>query len=307
MNRREAVIGLLVGAVAAACNTLGVEGGRRRRLLVFTKSSGYEHSVVKRAQGGGPSLVERTLTALGAREGFDVVCEKDGSIFTPQRLGEFDAFCFFTSGLLTERGTDGQPPMSPEGKEALLEAVWGGKGFVAFHAASDSFHTQPDPPDRSNRYRNHGAASDPYVRMLGGEFIAHGTPQKAPMRVVDPEFPGMAAFGGGVVQRFGEWYSLKDFAPDLHVIAVLDTAGMEGTMYRRPPYPVVWARRHGQGRVFYSALGHFEEEWEDPAFLSMALGAIRWAFGDVEADTTPNLEAVAPGYAQLPPPPGSSS
>ena len=120
------------------------------------------------------------------------------------------------------------------------------------------------------------------------------------MRVVDARFPGMQGFTDGA-PRMGEWYSLKDFAPDLHVVQVLETAGMAGAPYARGPYPVTWARRHGAGRVFYTALGHREEEWDDPALLGLLLGAVRWAFGDVAAATAPNLAAAAPRAAELPP------
>jgi hypothetical protein len=41
--------------------------------------------------------------------------------------------------------------MSAEGKAGLLEAIKNGKGFVAIHAANDSFHVQPDPADKSAR------------------------------------------------------------------------------------------------------------------------------------------------------------
>jgi hypothetical protein len=305
LSRRRflARLGLTVAALPlGACATSAVRpAARRRRLLVFTKSSGFEHSVIKRGRAGEPSLVERVLAEMGARHGFDVESTKDGTVFTPERLAAFDAFFFFTSGYLTEAGTDKHPPMTPAGKQALLDAVAGGKGFVAFHAASDSFHTLPDPPDRANRYVNHGAAMDPYLKMLGAEFILHGKQQVARARIVDASFPGMSAYGAPEVSRMGEWYSLREFQPDMRVLMVLETAGMEGAPYQRGPYPVTWARAHGRGRVFYSALGHREEEWTEAAMPAMALGALRWAFGDVRGDVTPNLAAVAPRAGEIPP------
>jgi type 1 glutamine amidotransferase len=306
--RRQLLGRAAAGALAAAALPgRGWAMGKERRLLCFTKSSGFEHSVVKRGADGSPSLVERVLTEQGKRHGFTVECTKDGSVFTPEGLRDFDAFFFYTSGMLDEAGTDGNPPMPPGGKQALIDAVRSGKGFVATHASSDSFHTKPDPKDRSNRYVAHGAATDPYLRMLGGEFISHGKQQDATMRIVDAAFPGMDAFGAAEVRRWGEWYSLKDFMPDLHVLAVLDTQGMPDTFYQRGPYPVTWARREGRGRVFYSALGHLEREWAEPAFLGMVTGALRWAFGDVEASTPPNLARVAPRYADIPPFPSPST
>jgi hypothetical protein len=70
---------------------------------------------------------------------------------------------------------------------------------------------------------------------------------------------------------------------------MLETETLQGREYQGAPYPVVWARPFGQGRVFYTALGHFAEEWEDTVFLQMLEGGIRWAAGDVDADVSPNL------------------
>jgi uncharacterized protein len=308
MQRRAFLSGLAALSLAGACAgrssapMLAATNGRRRRLLVFTRSAGFVHSVVKPGPGGAPSLVDATMTALGARDGFDVVCTRDGGVFGSGELAGFDAFFFFTSGVLTEAGGDGQPPMTVAGKAALLDAVRGGKGFVGIHATTDSFHTQPDPADRSNRYVTHRPAVDPFLAMVGGEFIAHGAQQVAPVRVTDARFPGMGTFVDGA-PRMGEWYSLKEFAPDLHVLMVLETAAMTGTFYQRGPFPVAWARQHERGRVYYSALGHREEEWADPAFVDSLRGATRWAFGDASADVTPNLTTAAPRHPELPPRP----
>jgi len=76
-----------------------------------------------------------------------------------------------------------------------------------------------------------------------------------------PQFDGR--FIGHYTQ---EWYSLKDFTPDLHVILTLDTHGMTGEPYQRPPYPVTWARMQGKGHVFYTAIGDRPEDWTDPFF-----------------------------------------
>jgi hypothetical protein len=244
--------------------------------------------VVTRGPGGAPSLVERTVADLGAREGFDVTCTKDGAVFTAAGLRPFDAVLLFTTGDLATPGTDKEPPAPAGGKRALLDAVRGGLGVVGVHSASDTFHSP------------RGGPPDPFVAMLGGEFVAHGDQQAAPLRTVDPRFPGAAGLDVAT-PRMGEWYSLGNLAPDMHVVHVLETAGMTGAPYRRGPYPVTWARRHGRGRVFYTALGHREDEWADAAFLALLLGGTRWAFGDVGASTAPNLAAAAPRAGELPP------
>src|SRR4029434_5543325 len=92
-----------------------------------------------------------------------------------------------------------------------------------------------------------------------------------------------------------EWYSLKDFPDDLHVLLVQETASMEGAMYQRPAYPATWVRPHGKGRVFYTSMGHREDVWTNPNFQQILVGGIRWALGDAKADITPNIKTVTPG------------
>lgn len=277
-----------------------------QRVLFFTKSSGFEHSVIKHVDGQ-PSHAEKILLKLAPAAGFDFTFSKDGSKFGPEYLRNFDAVLFYTSGDLTAVGTDGHPAMTPAGKQALLDAIARGElGFVGLHSASDSFHTGEsgggNPQQRLRRYQNYGDKADPYVQCLGGEFIRHGPQQVATARVTDPAFPGYGGLGGALTVM-EEWYTLKEFAPNLRVQLVMETAGMEGTDYQRPPYPIAWARQHGKGRVAYNAMGHREDVWESPEFQAMLVGMLRWASGAADADVTPNLNEVAPQHATLQAPP----
>lgn len=83
-------------------------------ILLFTKSSGYEHAVIKNSDGK-PSVVEQSLRGLGARHGFDVLATKDGRIFDSNEFRAHSAMFFYTTGDLTKSGTDGTPPMSLRG------------------------------------------------------------------------------------------------------------------------------------------------------------------------------------------------
>src|SRR5438552_12905438 len=85
MNRRD-----LLRTSGAAALTLGVSGfplgwtaaadAPKRRILMYTRSEGYQHDVVKRANGK-LSLAETIVTELGEKHGFEVKCEKDGRVF----------------------------------------------------------------------------------------------------------------------------------------------------------------------------------------------------------------------------------
>ena len=300
-NRREFLRNAAMSGAALALPD-ALFSAQKRSVLIFTKSSAFEHDVVK-TTGGNPSIVERAVREIGKKNGFDVEATKDGRIFDSQEFRAHSALLFFTTGDLTKSATDAQPPMSEQGKKAFLDAVAGGLGFVGVHAASDTFHTLPDPEDRSNRYIAHGEQSDPYLRMLGGEFITHGTEprlQNANLIVSDPDFPGLKGVKSPVVFN-EEWYSLKDFATDMHVILTLDTHGMSGECYQRPPYPVTWARMHKKGRVFYTAMGDRPENWQNEFLLNVLGGGISWATGAADVKLTKNLAEAAPGFAQIPP------
>ena len=307
---------------------------KNKKVLFFSKCSDFVHDVVDR-HGQPLSYAERVLAAAGPGLGIDFTFPKDGSLFTPEYLDQFDALCFYTSGDLLaawkfpgsgdkQRG-DGNPPMTEAGKAALLNAVASGKGFIGIHSAADTFHTGENAETdvrqvRTWRYRNWGDEADPYIRMIGAELIIHGTPRVGTLRVVDNEFPGFANVGRQIKYK-DEWYSMSDFSHDLHVLLVQETADMttdeiraksavpdDWMPYLRPPYPATWARMHGKGRVFYTAMGHGSNGpeagngWDFAPFREMLYGGIAWAVGDMDADVTPNIEQVTPEAWTLPPP-----
>ncbi len=269
------------------------------KILFFSKSSGFEHSVIS-YKTGQPSLVEKSLATLGEKNGWEFTFSKDGSLFSPEYLTQFAAVFFYTTGDLCAPGTDKQPGMSTAGKQALLDYVAGGGGFIGSHSASDTFHTANEAVKGPDRYANHGKDADPYVRMLGGEFIKHGAQQSAKMRCTDAKFPGMEKCADGF-EMTEEWYSLKDFSDDVHVLLVQETGTMKGTEYQRPPYPATWARAHGKGRVFYTSMGHRDDVWAHPTFQEILTGGIRYALGEAKADVTPNIHKVTEGAWTNPP------
>ena len=214
------ILTLCAGLALGASATLAAEPAMKK-VLVFTKSSGFIHDAIKNDGLKGHGYAFRVLDALGAKHHIEFVFSKDGSLFTPEYLAQFDAFFFYTTGDLTvpksdPRG-DGLPPMTAAGKAALLAAVAGGKGFVGSHSASDTFHSFGRNGAVPERFDSDGAQADDYIKMLGGEFIRHGAQQKSHLRVVDAAFPGVSAVPADYAP-VEEWYSLKNFAADLHVL-----------------------------------------------------------------------------------------
>lgn len=326
--RSAAAVGL---GLAGWSRVRAAAPGSRRKVLFFSKCSDFIHDVVNR-HGQPLSYAEKVLAEIGPPHGLDFTFSKDGSLFSPDYLAQFDAICFYTSGdLLVAKkppgkghAGDGFPPMTPAGKQALLDAVAGGKGFVGIHSAADTFHTGETGDTntgqaRTWRYREYGDKADPYIRMLGAEFIVHGMEQVARLKVIDHRFPGFGGLGK-FIERKDEWYSLTDFRHDLHVLLVQETGPMtreaikavsptpdDWKPYVRPPYPATWARMHHEGRVFYTSMGHgfngpeWGNDWDFPPFREILLGGLTWAAGLVDADVSPNIERVTPGAWVLPP------
>ncbi|GAC1339100.1 MAG: hypothetical protein NVSMB14_05600 [Isosphaeraceae bacterium] len=64
------------------------------------------------------------------------------------------------------------------------------------------------------------------------------------------------------------WPPIGDFKD----VKILATAVEEGK-----PWPMLWTREVGKGRVFCSVLGHYSWTFEDPLFRIMILRGIAWA------------------------------
>src|SRR5271166_2394512 len=148
INRRDLLRMLGAAATGVAAGGLSFPGiyaaeAKPKKILMFTKSSGYEHSVIKRTDGK-LGLAEQIVTDLGKQHGFDVTATKDGGVFSSPELKHYDAFFFYTTGDLTIPGTDENPPMTPAGKQAFLDLIHGGKGFIGTHSAGDTFDTYGD-------------------------------------------------------------------------------------------------------------------------------------------------------------------
>ncbi len=296
LNRRQMLMAsgaALLGPAALGSLRASAKDDPAKKVLFFTKSQTFQHGPIARGKDGKLGLAERILTDLGAKHGFEVVASKDGTMFDPDKIGQWDAFFFYTTGDLTKPSShDPAPPMSPEGKKAFLAAIHGGKAFLGVHSATDTFHSKSDKE------------LDPYIEMIGGEFIVHGSQQKVKLQVTDPSFPHASAFGTPSYELNDEWYALKNQPEDLHVIISYDTDSFPrrtggDSCYNRPDFPMTWAKTYGSGKVFYTAMGHREDVWENPKYQELLLGGLMWATGKVEADIKPNVKQVTPEYKTL--------
>ena len=62
-------------------------------------------------------------------------------------------------------------------------------------------------------------------------------------------------------------------------------------------FPLVWTKKYGQGRVFYSSLSHSTEAWDIRNLQLMIFEAVRWSLGLTEAPVMPHAKRDAPAPA----------
>src|SRR5687767_2016027 len=118
MTRRS----LLLSALTLFC-TASITLAAEKNVLFLTKSSGFQHDVVKRDKDdpAKPAFAERVFTEFAGAKGFKVTFTKDADVFNdPETYKKYDVFAFYTTGDLTK---DSNKPghtekgMSKEGKE----------------------------------------------------------------------------------------------------------------------------------------------------------------------------------------------
>jgi type 1 glutamine amidotransferase len=222
------------------------------------------------------------IQRMGERTGaWQTVFGNDISVFKAENLRQFDAVCFNnTAGVLFE---------DEELRESLLAFVSGGGGFVGIHAAAATFVQWP----RYDQWPEFG-------EMLGA-YEDGGHPWKPhetiTLKVDDPGHPVNAAFGGMGFEISDEVFQFRQpYSRDrVRVLLSIDTDKTDMSPERRIlperledlDLAISWVREYGEGRVFYSSLGHNPHIFWNKPVLEHFLAGIQYALGDLPADATP--------------------
>jgi type 1 glutamine amidotransferase len=295
---------LLLGlAIAAGTSSHAQQGGAvRKKVLIFTYPG-----VGAPGSHGHASLppAEEQTVIWGKTAGFDVTALKgyepgvgnqDLSFFTPAYLNQFDGLIMMANGDIG---------LTPVQKKAIVDFVKSGKGFIGVHCATVMMYDFPEYGEMLGAYyfnsiftpllgndvpvnqRRHGVlkvenAKHPATRMLGStwpvveEFYTFAT---APWNEKAPDLN---------ISSPGNFKAPMGFSRDrVNVLLSLDTSltNLEGAAPRANvrqggDYPQSWWRNWGNGRVFYTSLGHLPETWtNDSVFRAHLTGGIRWALG----------------------------
>lgn len=165
------------------------------------------------------------------------------------KMGEYDLVVpIWTMGTITK-----------EQESGLLEAVKNGVGIAGWHGCmGDSFRNNTE-----------------YQFMVGGQWVAHpGNVIDYRVHIVRPEDPVMEG-----LQDFDmhseQYYMHTD--PSNDVLATTTFNGDHAYWIDGTVMPVTWKRKWGQGRVFYSSLGHVRKDFDVPEAREIMRRGMLWA------------------------------
>ena len=197
------------------------------------------------------------LKELCAKEGLSAEASDDPELFTDAALQRLKAVVFSNSNN-EAFATDGQ-------RDALLNYVYGGGAFMGVHSATGS--------ERQ---------SEAFKRLLGARFAWHPPLQPFTILVNDRRHPATAHLGA--TWAWEDEAYVCEWVADMHILLDADVATLKKSAgekrlaaFANGRFPLAWCRRHGAGRVFYTALGHKREHYRDEAFRTHLLQGLLWA------------------------------
>ncbi len=262
---RDGIIALQIHSgpgMEIAFKDIQVRAIKPKRVLYTTHAAGFAHS--------SRPVSREVIEKLGRDSGwFEAVVTDGVEMINPEDLEGFDCVGFYTTGDLNKF------PLSKENREHLIEWVKRGKAFFGTHSATDTYKDW-----------------EPYWEMIGGSFAGHPWNAGSPPVTIDVEDPSHPSVhhldSQWVIQD--EIYQFRNWSRDrVHVILSLNPK--EHAKGSRPhgDYPVAWCRDYGDGKVFYTSLGHREDVWTNPVYQEHLLRGILWALGieGHEGDATP--------------------
>lgn len=222
-------------------------------VLIFSKTNGYRHV----EQIPHATAVIGDLARAGGRQSF---ATENAAVFRPDLLRRFRVVVLASSS---------GDAFTPDQRAAFRQWIEAGGRVVALHAAGG------DSSYAWDYYRD---------RIIGALFIGHpgGAEQFQPatVTILKPDHPIMRGIRLPW-KPVDEWYSFDRIPapPASELLATIDeasyTPGAKLAMGR--VHPIAWVNRIGRGAVFYSAIGHNPEGYDDPNYRRMIANALRWA------------------------------
>ncbi|GIZ08136.1 hypothetical protein FUMI01_08630 [Flavobacterium sp. UMI-01] len=222
-------------------------------VLVFSKTQAFRHKSIPKGQ--------EALKKLGTENKWKLTFSEDASDFN-ENLYQYDVLVFLnTSGDL----------FNDEQKKFFQNFIARGKGFVGIHAASDTEKNWPW-----------------YSAMIGAVFSNHPKIQQATLTTTLPYAQFMTT-DYKTRKTTDEWYNFKEAVkPYVTVLTHIDEKSYTGGNMNGN-HPITWFHHYDGGRIFYTGLGHRDEQYDDTIFLKEIKTGILWAGGKI-ADPKPSTK-----------------
>jgi len=250
---------------------------KKRNVLVFNWSDSFYHAQSIQA-------ASKAFVLMGEKTGaYTSTVTSDPSIFTKSKLKKFDAIILNNA----QPGFLGDATQAIARKIALIDFVKHGKGLIGIHALT-AFGSAPNPSD---------SLEITFRDMIGGSLEQHpwNYDEFNPivLRVENPSHPLNKSFGGVSkwILPFREEVFQFNPSVDREKIQVLLSLNIDETpdkgTHPTKDYPLAWIKNFGKGRVFYSALGHSKDSFEDKQMLEFLLTGMQYATGDLKVEVNP--------------------
>ncbi len=250
-------IGITYDIVAPTMSDL-----KQPAILIFSKTNGFR-------DGKQIAAANAALEKIALEKGWSSYTTENAAVFNTKQLSQFKAVVWnSTSGdvLTTEQRT------------AFKTWLETGGSFVGLHGAGG------DPAYKWKWYVD---------ELIGANFIGHTLSpqfQQAKLVIEDESHPATKGLGKEWV-RTDEWYSFGSNvrAKGYNVLISIDESSysprekipllVDKDLRMGKDHPMVWTHCVGNGRVFYSALGHQAVAYSEAKHLEMISGAMSWAAG----------------------------
>ena len=188
---------------------------------------------------------------LQNQPGLTVTLSEDKSMLETPALTSYDALVFGTGFTRSTRLDDGtvkrEPDLTSAQEAGLFNYVASGKGLVGIHGSA---------------WWIDGRA----MELLGGAANWHPPGLTFTVNIDDSHHAitqGIADF-----EVEDEIY-ISAYAPIVHILASAQWQGRA--------FPMAWTKTYGQGRVFYTTLGHGPGTFARPAMQQLITQGVRWA------------------------------
>jgi len=150
-----------------------------------------------------------------------------------------------------------------EQEQGLVNAVMNGVSIAGWHGGlGDSFR------------KNTG-----YQFMVGGQFVAHpGGQIEYLVNIINKDDPIMKDLNDFKITS-EQYYMHVD--PANNVLATTTFSGEHSEWIEGTVMPVVWKKKYGKGKVFYSSLAHSASDFNIPEVLTIMKRGILWAMDEL--------------------------